>query len=465
QLERALSLQLQPLRVPLLSIARVARQLAASLGKLVEVEIAGEETRLDRRITRDLEESLVHLVRNAVDHGLETPEERRRAGKPATGRLTITAATSGSRVRLTIADDGPGVDTAAVSRRAVAVGLVERSAVADLGADEIHRLLFSPGFTTRAEVTEVSGRGVGLDVVAAAVTRVGGEVSISSQPGAGTRVEIEVPLARRGEEVMVLAVGQARLAVPSSVVRSVSELRASAVVERDGRHLARRDGRLVPFMSLARYFGEVAADPQLLLEGTVAGQAIAVAVDDVIGEEEVLLRPVPRAAARLDLLEGVALLASGRPVGVLSPAALGRRDLLVHGPSAGPVATKPRRRVQVLLVEDSLVTREMERRLLEDAGFAVTVAGDADQALSRLAEEAFDCMVTDIEMPGMDGFQLTERLRSMEHFAELPIVVVSTRDRPEDRLRGLTAGADAYLTKQGLNAGELVDQVRRLAGR
>lgn len=464
QLERVLALQLQPLRGPLLSIARYARQLAASLGKQLEVDLAGQDTRLDRRITRDLEDALIHLVRNAVDHGLETPEERRRAGKAEAGRLTIAAAASGSRVHLTIEDDGPGVDAAAVARRAVTAGMVEPAAAARLDLGEIHRLLFAPGFTTRTEVSELSGRGVGLDVVAAAVARVGGEVSIDSSPGGGTRIELHVPMARRGEQVMVVQVGQARMAVPSAAVRAVSELAAGAVVERDERFLARRDGRLVPFVPLARHFGETAGETQLLLEGSAAGQTMAVAVDAVLGEEEVLVRPVPRVVAGDSLLEGVALLASGHPVGVLSPAALGRRDLLIRrrAPSAAAPAA---RRVRVLLVDDSLVTREMERRLLEDAGFAVVVAGDADEALSHLGEEAFDCIVTDIEMPGMDGFQLTERLRSMEHFAELPIVVVSTRDRPEDRLRGLTAGADAYLTKQGLNAGELVDLVRRLAGR
>ena len=463
QLERVLSLQLQPLRGPLLSVARYARQLAASLGKEVDVDLDGQETRLDRRITRDLEDALIHLVRNAVDHGLETPEERRRAGKEAAGRLTIAAAGRGSRVTLSIADDGPGIDAAAVARRAAAAGLIEPTAAAKLSRDEAHRLLFAPGFTTRTEVSEISGRGVGLDVVAAAVARVGGEVSIDSSPGGGTRVTLEVPMARRGEQVMVVRVGQSRLAVPSAAVRAVSDLPAAAVVERDGRWLARRNGRLVPFVPLARHFGESAGDTQLLLEGRAAGQAMAVTVDAVLGEEEVLVRAVPRVVGGDGLLEGVALLASGHPVGVLSPTALGRRDLLTSRRAAAAVA--PLRRVRVLLVDDSLVTREMERRLLEDAGFAVTVAGDADEALSHLGEEPFDCIVTDIEMPGMDGFQLTERLRSMEHFAELPIVVVSTRDRPEDRLRGLTAGADAYLTKQGLNAGELVDLVRRLAGR
>jgi CheY-like chemotaxis protein len=176
----------------------------------------------------------------------------------------------------------------------------------------------------------------------------------------------------------------------------------------------------------------------------------------------VLVRPITRRVATDRLLEGIALLASGEPVGVLSPSVLAQREYLRALPvSRERIVVK---KVRVLLVDDSLVTREMERRLLEDAGFHVSPASDAADALSQLAEAAFDCVVTDIEMPGMDGFELTAHLRGMEHFAHLPIIVVSTRDRPEDRLRGLKVGADAYLTKQSLDAGELVDLVRRLSG-
>jgi CheY-like chemotaxis protein len=201
----------------------------------------------------------------------------------------------------------------------------------------------------------------------------------------------------------------------------------------------------------------------LLLEGVVSGQPLALAVDDVLREQEVLVRPITRKVATDRLLEGVALLTSGEPVGVLSPVVLAQREYLRALPV--PEVRVVQQRVRVLLVDDSMVTREMERRLLEDAGFLVAASSDAEEALSRLGEEVFDCVVTDIEMPGMDGFELTAQLRSMEHFAHLPIVVVSTRDRPEDRLRGLKAGADAYLTKQSLDAGELVHLVRRLSGR
>jgi chemotaxis protein histidine kinase CheA/CheY-like chemotaxis protein len=463
QLEKMLSLQLQPLRGSLQSLARYARELARSLQREVEVELEGEDTRLDRRIARELEDALLHVVRNAVDHGIESPEVREARGKPRAGRLQIRASAEGARVRLVIADDGGGIDPVRVLQRAVEAGLVDRASTAGFGKAEALRLLFAPGFSTRRTVSEISGRGIGLDVVAAAVNRVGGEVFLDSEPRQGTTLALEVPVARRGEQVLLLRVGQLRLAIPSSLLRRATWLPAGAVVERDGRALALlADDRLVPFVPLARLYGQPSIDGQLLLEGVVSGQPIALAVDEVEGEEEVLVRPMPPAIGTDRLLEGIALLASGEPVGVLSPSVLAQREYLRALPiqPERPLA----RRVRVLLVDDSLVTREMERRLLDDAGFDVAAVGDADEALARLAEQTFDCLVTDVEMPGMDGFALTAHLRGMERYAHLPIIVVSTRDRPEDRLRGLKVGADAYLTKQSLDAGELVDLLRRLGG-
>lgn len=466
QLEKMLALQLQPLRGSLLSLARYARELARSLYREVEVEIIGEETRLDRRIARELDEALLHLVRNAVDHGIESPDVRLGRGKPRAGHIRIVASAEGARVRLTIEDDGGGIDTERVLQQAVQMKLIDAAAAPGMSRADALRLLFAPGFSTRKNVSEISGRGVGLDVVATIVNRLGGEVFLEAVEGQGSTVRVQVPVARRGELVMLVRVGQLRLALPAAVIRRAIRIETRHVVERDGRTLARVGEhleRLVPFVPLARLYGQPIPERQLLLEGVASGQELAISVDDVLGEQEVLVRPITRSVPTDRLLEGVALLASGEPVGVLSPNVLAQKEYMRAVPLAREVAVV--RRVRVLLVDDSLVTREMERRLLEDAGFQVVAVGDAAEALSRLGEESFECVVTDIEMPGMDGFELTAQLRSMEHFAQLPIVVVSTRDRPEDRLRGLKAGADAYLTKQSLDAGELVDLVRRLSGR
>jgi chemotaxis protein histidine kinase CheA len=387
-------------------------------------------------------------------------------GKPRVGHIRIEARAEGARVRLTIEDDGGGIDTERVLQQAVQKKLIDAAAAPGMSREDALRLLFTPGFSTRKSISEISGRGVGLDVVASIVNRLGGEVFLEATLGAGSTVRVEVPVARRGELVMLVRVGQLRLALPAAVVRRVVRIETRHVVERDGRTLARVGEhleRLVPFVPLARLYGQPTLDLQLLLEGAVSGRELSIAVDEVLGEQEVLVRPITRAVPTDRLLDGVALLASGEPVGVLSPNVLAQKEYMRAVPLAREVAVVPR--VRVLLVDDSLVTREMERRLLDDAGFHVVAVGDAAEALSRLSEESFGCVVTDIEMPGMDGFELTAHLRGMEHFGQLPIVVVSTRDRPEDRLRGLKAGADAYLTKQSLDAGELVDLVRRLSGR
>ena len=462
QLEGLLALQLQPLQGLLLALARHARDLARSLGRELEVELAGGETRLDRRITRELEEALLHLVRNAVDHGIEAPEARAAAGKPRHGTVRIAAAADGGRVRMTITDDGAGIDPAAVVAAAVRAGALDPSRAGALSRAESLRLLFLPGLSTRRDVTELSGRGIGLDAVAAVASRAGGTVTIDAEPGRGTAVVIEVPLARRGEEVAVARIGQVWFALPAGAVKRVDRLRPEQVVERDGRTAAQLGGRLVPFVALAPWLGEEPAAAQLLLQGEHAGVPVAVAVDAVERSEEVLVRPSGRALGDHPLFDGVALLASGRPVAVLSPKALARAEAAGRGPAARPRASA--RRLRILLVEDSLVTREMERRLLEGAGFEVTTAGDGEEGLAALGTERFDCLVTDVEMPGLDGYALTRHVRSVPELAQLPVVVVSTHDRPDDRLMGLEAGADAYLTKQSLDAAELVALVRRLAG-
>lgn len=462
-LDRLLALQLQPLRGSLLQLSRYARELARSLGREVEVELEGEETRLDRRIAREIEESLLHLVRNAVDHGIERGAVRKERGKAPQGHLRLAARTEGGRVCLTISDDGAGIDPDAVAKQAIRAGLVEAAAAESLTQEEIFRLLFTPGFSTRRQISEISGRGIGLDVVSSAVNRVGGEVFLSSTHGRGTTVIVEVPVARRGEEVLLVRVGRARLAIPGAAIREVVRIDKEAVRERDGRSYVQLGGRLIAFLPLGRLFAQPTPDSQLLLLGRVSGQPLAVAVDAVEGEEEVLVRPMTRSVSVEQAVDGMALLASGTPIPVLSPAILAKRELMKGGRTVMPTEVVAER-VKVLLVDDSLVTREMERRLLEDAGFDVTAASDAEEGLNYLGEGEFDCMVTDIEMPGMDGYELTRRLRSVPQLAQLPIIVVSTRDRPEDRLQGLQAGADAYLTKQALDAGELVDLVRRLSG-
>lgn len=460
--DHAVSLQLQPLGPVLQSLARHARQLAGELGKDLAVTVRGEDVKLDRRITRELEEALIHLVRNAVDHGLEKAEQRAAMGKNPTGKLLLQASVDGDKVQLVVEDDGCGIDAALVREKAQAQGLISPQEAQAMSATEALRLLFVPGFSTREQATTLSGRGVGMDAVAAACARVGGEVSLTSTVGLGTRVVLTLPAARRGEQVLVVRVGKLQVLYPKAALRRYLPMAEQDVVARAGRTFCKLEGRLVPFVPLARLFGQTPAPRQLLLLGEVGGQELAVAVDTVLGEEEVVVRSVPASVSLPSFFAGVAVTSSGQPLGLLAPQALRYAAPAAAKATARVRETEP---IKVLLVDDSLVTREMERRLLADAGFVVRVAGDGEEALSLLAEQPVDCLVTDIEMPGMDGLELTRQLRQLPQFAHLPVIVVSTRDRPEDRLAGLSAGADAYLAKQGLDASELISLVRRLGGR
>ena len=462
QLETLLRLQLQPLRPFLLNLARHARELGRTLGKNVEVAVSAGDSHLDRRIMEALQEVFLHLVRNAVDHGLEAPDVRQAAGKPAGGQLRLDARSEGGRVRIQVADDGAGIDPTAVVEAAVRRGLVSEEEAASLTEEGALQLLYISGFSTREQTSEVSGRGVGLDAVAAAVHGVGGDMWLTSSPGQGTTVVLDVPVARRGERVFVLRVGESLVALPASMVKSFRNVEPGTVFRDNGRCLTRSSGQLIEVQVLSELLGETSSDSQVMLEGVVAGVAHAVIVDGVLGDEEVLLCPLPGGAGAHDLFEGMALLATGRPVPVVAPHRLSGHEA---AKASVAITRQTLRSTRLLLVDDCLVTREMVRRLLEDGGFAVTAVGSSAEALKLLAEKEFDCLVTDIEMPEMDGLALTRHLRSTPRFAHLPVVVVSTRDGSADRLAGLEAGADAYLAKHGLDARELVTVIHRVGGR
>ena len=457
QLERLLDLQMQPLEPTLLELARHARELARELGKSIRVETSGGTVRLDRRITEALVASLRHLVRNAVDHGIEPPEERGRAGKPPEGTVSLRAEQAGRRVRVVVTDDGRGLDLEGIRAAAAARGIGD-----GVGEGELAELVFLPGFTTRREASEISGRGIGLDAVAAAVRALGGTVAIASEPGKGLTVTLDLPAARRGRKILVVTVHDLVLGVPLAAIRAY-HLGASVTVSEpagDGTLRAAVGSRTLPVVALA---DGVAEDEGagLYLELEAAGRRMLLPVTSVRGVEEVLSRSVPLHRRLGPFFREAAVLGSGLAVPVLTP-----EDAGGPGTARRPAATAAAgvRRLRVLLVDDSPVTREMERRLLEDAGLYVEAVADGAAALARLGAAEYDCLVTDIEMPGMDGLELTRSVRASGRFGNLPIVLVSTRNRPEDRMAGLEAGADAYMAKQELAPGELPGLIRRLTG-
>jgi chemotaxis protein histidine kinase CheA/ActR/RegA family two-component response regulator len=460
-LDALLRQQVQPLRPVLLGLARHARELSASLSKQLEVIVEVGDGQLDRRIVHALQEALLHLVRNAVDHGLESPRHRSARGKPERGVLRLEANSEGDRVRFVIADDGRGIDTALVLETAIRRGQLTADAADRISPEDALQLLYMPGFSTREEANELSGRGIGLDAVAAAVRGVGGDLELVSEPGRGTTVLIEVPAARRGERVLVLRAGECHIGLPAAAVRGYHRLQPGRV-DRDGEgHAASLDGETVIRTSLSTMLGGKTERDEIVIEVNLGGRIFALLAEGVLGEEEVFLTPLPEGTGAPAVFDCMALLGSGRPVPVLS---LQRLGTLAIGRMEPIIEDQRSRALRVLLVDDSNLTREMVGRLLSDAGFSLRAVASGDDALRLLAEADYDCLVTDIEMPGIDGLELTRRLRAEPRFADLPIIVVSTHDRPADRRAGLDAGADAYLAKQRLEAQELVALVRRLGG-
>ncbi|MCD4750940.1 MAG: response regulator [Thermoanaerobaculales bacterium] len=455
-LQTLLSLQVQPVRPFLLGLARHARELAQSMGKEVDVQVKATESRLDRRSMEALKEVLLHLVRNAVDHGLETDKERYDEGKETPGLIVLGTETVIDRIRIFVTDDGRGINSQGVLQTAVERGFISSAVGANLGPEAILQLVFLPGFTTRKEATGISGRGIGLNAVAEAVRNVGGEVWVVSEFGHGCTITLELPIAQRGERILVIEVGGLWVALPAAIVRRIERRPSSS--DESSSSLSQS----VDLIDLSRALGLVEASPSLILHLTSGGRQMALLIDRVIGEEEVFIRPLPSVMESAPVMEGMALLGNGRPVPIVDVQHLAMMSLSEK--ASVEEKSHVQQTLNVLLVDDSRVTREMLRRLLSDAAFRVTAVEDGEAALRSMKEMAFDCLVTDIEMPGMSGLELSRHVRENPNTAQLPIVVISTLGSAEDRMAGLDAGADAYLTKQSMVTGELIDLVRRLGG-
>ncbi|MCW8983744.1 MAG: ATP-binding protein, partial [Thermoanaerobaculales bacterium] len=318
QLDALLRLQVQPLKPFLRNLAGHARELAASLEKRVEVRVKAGDTQLDRRIVNALREAFLHLVRNAVDHGIESPDERKQAGKKEVGRIRVEAENEGDRVRIRVVDDGRGIDIGAVVKTAVDRQIVTPEAAQTIETPEALQLLLRPGFTTREETSELSGRGIGLDAVAATVRSAGGDLWIESTVGEGTEINVEVPVARRGDRVLVFAIGPHQVAVPASPVRAYRSIVPEMVKVEGDRRVLRVRGEIVDARFLSDLLGEPPSETGVMVEMIVGGSLVALVADSIVGEEEVIVRPLPRAAGAPPAMEGITLLASGRPVPVLS---------------------------------------------------------------------------------------------------------------------------------------------------
>ena len=463
-------------------LRRAARDLARSLGKAVELELRGQETELDRGVLEQIADPLLHLVRNAIDHGIEPPEARLAAGKPRYGTVRVHATQLGSEVVVTVADDGRGIDLAQVRQRAGEAG----DAIDGVGDDEAIYAIFRSGLSTAATVSEVSGRGVGLDVVRASLASVRGRVEVHSEPGAGSEFRLSVPITLAVLPCLLVEAAGRRFGIPMHSVVS-AEAAGWSEDHVEGQVVIRVRDTILPVSDLAATLGVTAGQgeapasdsPAVVVASMTRRHAFG--VDALLGQRNVVVKDLGRLLPRLALLAGASLEPDGSIMLVLDVSGLVDRARWARSaagpapgagrargrdgvPPGGGVHDRRRGPAGVLVVDDTAVVRELERSILEEAGYRVRTAADGRLALAALADAPADLVVTDVEMPNCDGLELTRAIRAQPALAGLPVVVVTSRSSEADRRLAMEAGADAYLVKGDLDQRTLLEVVGRLLG-
>jgi len=455
-------LRMVPLHVLLERYPRAVRDLAAEQGKRVQVVMRGGEVEADKQVLDAMAEPFLHLIRNAVDHGLEAPRERAAAGKPEQGTVTLEARQVGTHVEVSVCDDGRGLSVELVRRAAVSKGLMGPSRAAKLTAEESLELVFQPGFSTRAEATDISGRGIGLGTVKQRVESLGGSVRIESRPGQGTTVTADLPISVALVRVLVVEQGGACFGFAAAAVELVEALAAERLVSA-GRGTALRlaDGQ-VPLWDLSELLDlpsveERTLDQERALVLGVAGRRVAIRVQRIVGERAIVQRELDPFMRALPIFIGAGVLEHGRPLLVINVPALanaigdGRpRRPAASGETSGAQAT-------ILVAEDSELTRDM----LAGMGYRVVEATDGEMALRQLEQQPVDLVMTDLEMPIVDGFALIGRIRQSRQLGDLPIIVLSSRGSAADKERAAVLGADAFLVKSEFRNDAVAQLVER----
>lgn len=445
---------------------RAVRDIANACNKQARLTIQDNDVEVDRSVVEALRDPLMHLVRNAMDHGIETVEERQANGKPAEAEVKISASLHGGHVEVIVSDDGRGFDVDRIRDKLRKKGLPEPQ-----DESELVRSVFLPGFSTAAIVTDVSGRGVGLDVVENRIQSLHGKVDVEFEPGRGTRFILTVPLTLTTIRCVLTKAGGQTFAVPTANVLKLERFTGDRVRELGGRHVLLTENESpLPIASLSRVLGFGSQSPsdnnekRLAMVLSAGDQRAALLVDELVAEQEILVKSLGSRIRRVQHVSGATLLPSGRVALVLNVGNV-LRSALGHAMQEFARPLEKQREIRqrrLLAVDDSVTTRSLLRSILDAAGYQVTVAVDGSHAWQLLSDGDFDLIVSDVDMPLMDGFDLTRAVRASERFADIPVVLVTARNTDEDRRRGVQVGASAYLEKGRFEQGNLLDTIEQL---
>lgn len=472
--DQALMVRMRPFADGVTAFPRMVRDVARSLGKQARLEIVGDRTQVDRDILEKLDAPLGHLLRNALDHGVELPDDRVAADKPAESTIRLEAFHNAGSLQIIVSDDGRGIDPEAIREAVIRRGLANSDVAAKLSDTELLEFLFLPGFSMKEGVTEISGRGVGLDVVQDMIRQVRGLVRVTSQPGEGTRFKLELPLTLSVVRALLVEIGGEPYAFPFAHIVRALKLPRDQVRMLEGRQHFDFDGQQVGLVTAHQILGCGEPDQDgeelaLILLGN-ANNMHALVVDRFLGGRELVVQPLDPRLGKIKDISAAALMEDGTPLLIAdvedmirSMDKLSSADQLARvRREAGSEAISRRKRI--LVVDDSFTVRELQRKLLDHHGYEVEVAVDGMDGWNALRNGHFDLVLSDIDMPRMDGIELVTRIRHDIRLKSLPVMVLSYKDREEDRQRGLEAGADYYLTKGSFQSDALLDAVVDLIG-
>ncbi|MGK5076212.1 hybrid sensor histidine kinase/response regulator [Janthinobacterium sp. ZB1P44] len=471
--DEVLALRMRPFRDGIHAFPRMVRDLARSLGKEVQLEIEGEDTLVDRDILAKIESPLNHMLRNAIDHGMEGPYERIDAGKEAMGTIRMEARHRAGMLSIEISDDGRGVDLEKIRQSVIERKMASPAMAAALSPGELLEFLFLPAFSLKATANQLSGRGVGLDIVHETIRQQNGTVRLESEPGRGFRALITLPLTQSIVRALVVDVQGEAYAIPIVKVESVVRVPQAAIHTLENKQFFELKGEHLGLVSAAQVLelGEAANQAEDLPVVVIGRgkQSYALVVDAIRGEQSLAVQAIDPIFGKMRDISAAALLDDGEPVLILDvPDLLLSIDKLLHEGGLHQLAqaghAQQRRAKRILVVDDSLTVREMERKLLLARGFDVDVAIDGIDGWNVVRSGEYDLVITDVDMPRMDGIELVSLIKKDLHLHKLPVMIVSYKDRPEDRARGLSAGADYYLTKGSFHDETLLDAVADLIG-
>ena len=466
---------MRPFEDGLQSFPRMIRDLARSLNKRAKLEILGKSTPVDRDILKKLEAPLTHILRNAVDHGLELPEERIAAGKPPEGTIRLEAFHRGGMLAITISDDGKGIDREQLCQKIIKKNFANAETIAQHSDAELMEFLFLPGFSTAKQVTEISGRGVGLDIAKSMAQDVGGTVRAISHAGKGTSFHFQLPLTLSVVRTLLVEISGKPYAIPLARIDQLVNLDLSEITDVENRQYFTMNDRNIGLISAHQILELPASEEEQNSVSVVTigdqSSTYGLVVDKFLGERDLVVKPLDSRLGKVPDISATALLGDGSPILIIDVSDMVQSmDTILKGGKLSKVmiqseSESSQQRKRILVVDDSITVREMERKILENRGYYVDTAVNGVDGWNAVRTNPYDLVISDIDMPRMNGIELVKKIKNNPRFNSLPVIIISYRDRKEDRVKGLEAGADYYLTKSSFQDDTLIEAVIDLVGK